>query len=253
MISRKRRPTYPGVLYLRDTALEQVECFKYLGVILASDLSFPQHIDSVCSKARKILGLLYRRFYNNASKDTLLQLYLLLVRPHLVNEYASPVWNPYMQEHIKQLKDVEKFALHMATKSWDSGYQDLLSLTDIIALEPRRVQASLRMLFKIVHGLCFFPPNVITTRPNHSQRTNRQLLLQQPFAGTNAYLHSFVLHIVHAWNLLPETVVNLPLQHFKSNIVNYILLNPVHRIHYSSLLLCFLSYCLTRLKKTLKM
>ena len=94
VISRKRRPTYPGVLYLRDTPLEHLECFKYLGVILASDLSFSQHIDSVCSKARKILGLLYQRFYNNASKDTLLQLYLSLVRPHL--EYASPVWNPYM-------------------------------------------------------------------------------------------------------------------------------------------------------------
>ena len=80
VISRKRRPTYSGVLYLGDTPLEQVECFKYLGVILASDLSFSQHIDSVCSKARKILGLLYRRFYNNASKDTLLQLYLSLVR-----------------------------------------------------------------------------------------------------------------------------------------------------------------------------
>ena len=126
-----------------------------------------------------------------------------------------------MQKHIKQLKDVEKFALLMATKSWDSGYQDLLSLTDIIALEPRRAQASLCMLFKIVNGLCLFLANVITTRPNHSQHTNRQLLLQQPFAGTNAYLHSFVPHTVHAWNFLPETLINLPLQHFKSNIVKY--------------------------------
>ena len=83
VISRKRRPTYPGVLYLGDTPLEQVECFKYLGVILAGYLSFSQHIDSVCSKARKILGLLYQRFHNNASKDSLLQLYLSLVRPHL--------------------------------------------------------------------------------------------------------------------------------------------------------------------------
>ena len=57
-----------------------------------------------------------------------------------------------MQKHIKQLKDVEKFALRMATKSWDSGYQDLLSLTDITA------QASLSMLFKIVHGYAFFNP-----------------------------------------------------------------------------------------------
>ena len=141
-------------------------------MILTSDLSFSQHIDSICSKARKILGLLYRRFYNNASKDTLLQLYLSLVRPHL--EYASPVWNPCMQKHIKQLKDVEKFALRMATKSWDSGYQDLLSLTDIIAPEPRRAQASLCMLFKIVHGLCFFPPIMITTIKAKSQSAYKQ-------------------------------------------------------------------------------
>ena len=126
-----------------------------------------------------------------------------------------------MQQHVKQLKDVEKIALRMATKSGTVAIRTFLSLTDIISLEPRRAQASLCMLFKIVHGLCFFPDNVITTRPNHSQRTNRQLLLHQPFAGTNAYLHSFVPHTVHSWNLLPESVVNLPLQHFKSNIVNY--------------------------------
>ena len=97
VISRKRRPTGPGTLYLWDVPLEQVHCFKYLGVILSSDLSFSQHIDSTCSKARKILGLLYRRFYNNVNNGTLLQLYLSLVRPHL--ECASPVWNPH--KHAK--------------------------------------------------------------------------------------------------------------------------------------------------------
>ena len=53
VISRKRRPTYAGVLYHGDSPLEQVECFKYLGVILASDRSFSQHIDSVCLKSQK--------------------------------------------------------------------------------------------------------------------------------------------------------------------------------------------------------
>ena len=37
-------------------------------------------------KARRILGLLYRRFYGQASQDSLKQLYPSLVRPHL--EYA---------------------------------------------------------------------------------------------------------------------------------------------------------------------
>lgn len=42
-------------------------------------------------------------------------------------------------------------------------YQDLLSLADIIALEPRRAQSSLCMLFKNVHDLCTSLPNMITT------------------------------------------------------------------------------------------
>ena len=67
VISRKRRPTHPEVLHLGDTPLEQI-----VNIFFASDLSFSQHIGSVCSKARKILGLLYRRFYNYSSKNALI-------------------------------------------------------------------------------------------------------------------------------------------------------------------------------------
>ena len=112
----------------------------------------------------------------------------------------------------------------MATKSWDCGYQNLLSMADITSLESRRSQAILCMLLKIIHDLCFFfCKNMISTRSNVSQHTNRQLLLQQPFAHSNAYQHSFVPNIVHVWNLLPESVINLPFQYFKTTINSYIL------------------------------
>ena len=120
------------------------------------------------------------------------------------------MWNLYKQKHVKHL---ERFALGMATKSWDCGYQNLLSMADITSLESRRSQAILCMLLKIIHDLCFFfCKNMISTRSNVSQHTNRQLLLQQPFAHSNAYQHSFVPNIVHVWNLLPESVINLPFQ-----------------------------------------
>ena len=91
VVSRKRCPSAPLSLMLGGTEMEKVDCFKYLGLLLSSDMSFSKHIESICSKARKVTGLLYRRF-NKANSDTLLQLYLTMVRPHL--EYASPVWNP---------------------------------------------------------------------------------------------------------------------------------------------------------------
>ena len=100
-ISRKRKPvTLNYSLTLNNSNLEQVESYKYLGLLLTSDLSWSPHISSICLKARKILNLLYRRFYSNVSQDVLKQLYLSLVRPHL--EYSCHVWSA--------LENVQKFA-----------------------------------------------------------------------------------------------------------------------------------------------
>ena len=60
---------------------------------VSSDLSWSDHVSSICSKARKLLGMLYRRFYTHSNSDALFHLYQSLVRPHL--EYASLVWSPY--------------------------------------------------------------------------------------------------------------------------------------------------------------
>ena len=96
IISRKRNQCLPPVpLTLNGTILEVVLTFKYLGVLLSSDLSWTHHIQGVCSKARKILGLLYRRYYQYSDSRTLCQLYLSLVRPHL--DYATQVWDPHLQ------------------------------------------------------------------------------------------------------------------------------------------------------------
>ena len=84
------------------TPLERVDTFKYLGVILSSDLSWTPQVESVCTKARNLLGLLYRRFHNNIWTNVLLELYTALVRPHL--EYAAPVWAPSTAKNISKLQ-----------------------------------------------------------------------------------------------------------------------------------------------------
>ena len=85
---------------------------------------------------------------------------------------------------------------------------------DKIALEARRAQASLCMLFTIVYGLCLFALNVIT-RPNHSVQTGNYCSNNHFIVPMHIILHLFILHTVHVLNLLPESVVDLPLQHFR--------------------------------------
>ena len=75
IITRKRNSIQSPQFVLNGMPLEQVESFKYLGVLLSSDLSWSSHIESICTKARKLIGLLYRNFYGNVNQQSLYTLY----------------------------------------------------------------------------------------------------------------------------------------------------------------------------------
>ena len=99
VVSRRRNPVDPPVLTLGGHAITRVFQFTYLGVIVTSDLSWSEHIHVLCTRAKKMLGLLYRTFYLNASTTSLLQLYISLIRPFL--EYACQVWNPHLAKDVE--------------------------------------------------------------------------------------------------------------------------------------------------------
>ena len=83
----------PETLWKSDAGSRLLQVLKKnLGLLLTTNLSWSAHINSVCSKAKKILRLIYRRFYGSANQTILKQLYLSLVRPHL--EYACQIWDP---------------------------------------------------------------------------------------------------------------------------------------------------------------
>ena len=118
LVLRRRNTTTPSPpLCLNGSPLESVPTFKYLSVLLSSDLTWPKHVQSICSRACKLIGLLYRRYYQYSDCNILLQLYLSLVCP--LTEYAAPVWDPHLLSDINSLENVQKFALHVCCKQWD--------------------------------------------------------------------------------------------------------------------------------------
>ena len=115
LVSRRRNNTTPSPpMCLNGSPLESVPTFKYFGVLLSSDLTWSKHVQSICSRARKLIGLLYRQYYQYSDCNTLLQLYLSLLRPH--TEYAAPVCDPHLLSDINSLENVQKFALCVCCK-----------------------------------------------------------------------------------------------------------------------------------------
>ena len=107
-----------------------------------------------------------------------------LVWPHL--EYAAPVWSPYLQKDIAMLEKIQQFASRICTKNWDAGYHELLDMLDLPSLAQRRLKKKrLCYAYKIVHGLLYFPPDVVVSSSalSHNPRSH---LLYQPFAHTNS-------------------------------------------------------------------
>ena len=128
-------------LTIENHPLEQVLSFKYLGIHLSCDLSYSMHIHTITCRARKVLGLLYRKFYNLSPPDVLLCLYLSLVKPHL--EYATVVWSSYLKKDILQQEHVQTFCLHVATKLWNYPYHYVPYRSQLNSLENHRTVARL--------------------------------------------------------------------------------------------------------------
>ena len=222
LISRKKLPTVSPSLHVNGSVLQSVSSYRYLGVLISSDLSWSNHIKDITSKARKQVGLLYRRFYKHASPATLRTLYVALIRPHL--EYAVPVWDSHLGKDIDALESVQRFATKICTKCWSMHYQVRLDRLHLDTLRGRRLYIKQCHLYKLLHGLSIFPNCPITS--SHSQpyhtRFKHNLSLHVPSTHTNAYHYSFFCDAPRTWNLLPHSVTSLPsLNQFKRSVSNF--------------------------------
>ena len=218
-ISRKRAKVLPPTINLNGIPLDRVTEFKYLGVLITADLSWTAHINMICTKARRLVGMLYRQFYQDADTTTLKQLYVSNIRPHL--EYACQVWDPYLQKDIGMLESVQKFALRVCSKQWDASYSMLCSSLNLPTLAARRKQMKLSVMYKIVHGLACFPNVPISARDNpFNLRSLAPHTLSGFTAKTDSFKYSFFPHSVELWNLLPSDVALANYNSFKNSILN---------------------------------
>jgi hypothetical protein len=77
---------------------------KHLGVQLYSKFHFHVHAAYISSKSTRIMGLTLTIPYSSPTLDSLLILYLTLVRPKF--EYVSTVWTSITSTDAKMLETI---------------------------------------------------------------------------------------------------------------------------------------------------
>ena len=131
-------------------------------------------------------------------------MHISLVRPNL--EYASQVWNPYKVGEVNSLEHVQKFALRMCTKSWDSSYQELLQLFSLYICIPDLQQCRLHLdlctMFRKINGLYYFRNDVFVHQTSsiitHSS-TSKTLIC--PFARLHVVILTHLCHTPSAFGI----------------------------------------------------
>ena len=210
MVFSRKRSIVPSLcgLSIDDLPLEKVDVYKYLGVYLTSDLCWSVHIDKICAKSKKLVGMFHRRFFSSMDSESCRLLYKSYIRPHL--EYACQVWDPHIKKDIEALEAVQRFALRACCKKWDAPYDILLAENRVPSLLDRRVHMKLCTMYKIVNTLINFPnaPVELRTIP-YSSRHLHPLTLLDHQSKTNSFSASFFPSTCKAWNNLNYDVVSV--------------------------------------------
>ena len=205
-LSRKRE----GLKYkytLKNTELEFLESIKYLGVNITNYLHWGKHIDEICNKSYRTLGLL-RRNLSACNQEVRLQAYKGLMRPVL--EYACSAWDPqqlYLQE---KLEKVQKQAARFVTSNYSYEPGSMTAILEQLELEPlqeRRKKCRLTLFCKGIYQQAAVPTNILQkpkfrTRHMHSQYHTR------PRTSGDTFKNSFMPMTLRDWNLLPHEVIN---------------------------------------------
>jgi len=118
-------------------------------------------------------------------------------------EYACAVWDPHLVKDVKLIEDVQKFALRVCLKSWNSNYESLLSYCRVPTLSNRRKVLKLCLVFNIMTGRVVYTnkpfERAIAHYPNrHANATQ----LSIPFARTNNFKNSYFPSTTALWNTL---------------------------------------------------
>ena len=105
--SSQRIPTSALEVQLNGRIIDQVQRYRFLGVITTDTLSWSDHIDQVCSKASRGLNLVEISMVP-PKECSLVCYYNAYVLPHLM--CAAPVWSSCTKAQSTRLEGLQNFA-----------------------------------------------------------------------------------------------------------------------------------------------
>ena len=201
-----------------DHYLNDVTCFKYLGILISSDFTWTNHVEYMAGKR---LGLL-RRIKHLLPFRARIHFYKSLVMP--LFEYADLVWgdkhNVTLMSSLQVLQN--KAAKIILDRPLYSSASHALATLKWIPLEKRRFQRRCVHVYKCLNGLINHELTLVTQQHQHNYNTRHKVNLRLPCVRRNWGKQRTAYHAVNDFNSLSQIIrdsanVNI----FKRQVFNF--------------------------------
>ena len=220
--NRKLERKMAVIVLIFDHNVNNVNSFKYLGIVISSDFTRTNHVEYIAGKTNQRLGLL-NRIKHLLPFSALLLFYNSLVVP--LFDSADLVWgdkhNVTLMTSLQVLQT--KAAKIISDRPLYSSAMHALATHKWVPLEKGHFQRRCSYVYKCLNGLVEHDMNFIRQQEQHDYNTRTKLNLRPPSVKRNWGKQRTAFHAIKDFNSFSQAIrqsVNLNI--FKRNLFKFV-------------------------------
>ena len=194
----------PPEITLKGQTIQHVEQFKYLGVIVDSNLTFKKHIAKI-SKSVKCNLAHFRFIRNQMSMDAAKMFMHAMIFSHL--SYCSTTWSQSNITSQLPLHSLYKRALKtMDKKPISHHYCNIVKKHNLLTFDNLVFMAHVSLMYKITHNLAPQPLTQLVIKYNGTGSRTRASTrgdCRSMYRSTSFGQNCFSVKAAGMWNSLP--------------------------------------------------
>ena len=182
---------------LHDQPVKIIDDAKFLGVRIDCRLKFNLHIDYICSKISKSIGILFR-LREVVPKQCLRTIYFTLIHPFII--YCLPIFGATYEVHLHPLNVLHKRAVRLISDAPFLAHADpLFYENNILKIYDQNKHSLATYVYKNIDVLLEYQ-----RLHNYSTRNRENLL--PPFHRLRTTQQSVLFNAINVWNSVPQNI-----------------------------------------------
>ena len=220
---KRKRVNTSSDIVINGCKINEVKFTKFLGVIIDCDLSWKNHIDQVCSKISKNIGIMTKA-RSIFKTETLQSLYYSFIYPYI--SYCIHVWGSTYKSYINKILLLQKRVIRLIAgvnrRTHCKPFFDSLCILPVDQVYSYNVSL---FMYKYHHGKLSQIFNIFEKNSSvHNYDTRQSLLLHPPKPKTELGKRTLRYQAVLIWNLVHcHLTVDTKIGTFKKHLKEFLL------------------------------